>query len=268
MSQPALSYQIKSLENELCVKLFERTTTSVQITEAGIAFSEPAEEFHCQYLRTFGAVRRYSSPKKHIVLAFPYALVMRDKIYRVLMDYIVEAFPQYEVEIRINKENIDIRASLLGGIDCIVGIKPSIEDETVRYYPLFQPRCYLAVPPQHALAGHGTITPQMLDRQTLYCESGGREYTRMICNMIEQDGVAVTLKEVDTYGSAYPALVAGKGLFIGHMPYDVLPQEWYVPLRVEGLPPVVLMCLRKPASSHIHLLAQLIQRVYQEASTE
>ena len=35
ITQPAFSYQIDSLEQELGVKLFERTATSVRLTEAG-----------------------------------------------------------------------------------------------------------------------------------------------------------------------------------------------------------------------------------------
>ena len=49
ISQPALSATIKKIENRLGVKLFERTTTSVTLTEAGEAYVETARkimEFH------------------------------------------------------------------------------------------------------------------------------------------------------------------------------------------------------------------------------
>ncbi|MFD9668002.1 LysR family transcriptional regulator [Rhodococcus sp. NPDC059968] len=44
MSQPPLSQQIRALERDLGVVLFERTTRTVQLTAAGAAFLGPAKE--------------------------------------------------------------------------------------------------------------------------------------------------------------------------------------------------------------------------------
>ena len=43
VSQPTLTFQIKSLEDALGTKLFERTRHSVALTDAGVAFAQYAE---------------------------------------------------------------------------------------------------------------------------------------------------------------------------------------------------------------------------------
>src|SRR5215467_15054944 len=48
MSQPPLSHQIRLLEEELGVKLFERTKRHVQLTEAGIRLVEEARKVLAQ----------------------------------------------------------------------------------------------------------------------------------------------------------------------------------------------------------------------------
>ena len=44
LTQPAVSHQIKSLEDELGVKLFIRTSKSVRLTQAGHQFGQYAQE--------------------------------------------------------------------------------------------------------------------------------------------------------------------------------------------------------------------------------
>src|ERR1041385_8959636 len=58
MSQHPLSHQIRLLEEELGVKLFERTKRRVQLTEAGIRFVDAARNVLDQVDRAARAVAR------------------------------------------------------------------------------------------------------------------------------------------------------------------------------------------------------------------
>lgn len=60
-TQPALSYQIRSLEKELDLTLFERSTTRVVLTAAGRAFVPHAEQLYRGILNARTALKGFSA---------------------------------------------------------------------------------------------------------------------------------------------------------------------------------------------------------------
>ena len=54
ISQPAVTKQIKTLEDELKVKLFHRTTRSVELTTEGIIFLNDAKNIMNITMQDFG----------------------------------------------------------------------------------------------------------------------------------------------------------------------------------------------------------------------
>ena len=60
-TQPALSYQIRSLEKELDAALFRRTTTQVALTEAGRALLPHAEDIYRGILNARTALKGFGT---------------------------------------------------------------------------------------------------------------------------------------------------------------------------------------------------------------
>lgn len=58
ISQPAVTHQIQSLENELKTKLFRRTTRSVEMTVEGLTFLDDAKDL---VVRTRRAIKRFEN---------------------------------------------------------------------------------------------------------------------------------------------------------------------------------------------------------------
>ena len=83
-TQPALSYQIRSLEKELDLALFERSTTRVALTEAGRAFVPQAEGIYRSILNARTALKGFAR-RRTLTLRLPPVLLQRDPIYPILM---------------------------------------------------------------------------------------------------------------------------------------------------------------------------------------
>ena len=71
-TQPALSYQIRSLEKELDLALFERSTTRVALTEAGRAFVPQAEGIYRSILNARTALKGFAR-RRTLTLRLPAA---------------------------------------------------------------------------------------------------------------------------------------------------------------------------------------------------
>lgn len=67
VTQPAVSHQINSLESELNVKLFRRTTRSVEITPAGSIFINDAKNMIAIFMR---ARKRFTTPYEQEIQTF------------------------------------------------------------------------------------------------------------------------------------------------------------------------------------------------------
>lgn len=65
VSQPTISYQVKSLETELGVKLFTRDTHSVKLTPAGMSFYDSMVRIYPQIIQAAGDVREIDSHSSH-----------------------------------------------------------------------------------------------------------------------------------------------------------------------------------------------------------
>ena len=83
-TQPALSYQIRSLEKELDAALFRRTTTQVALTEAGRALLPHAENIYCGILNARTALKGFGTHHT-LTLRLPPVLLQRDPIYPCLL---------------------------------------------------------------------------------------------------------------------------------------------------------------------------------------
>ena len=76
-TQPALSYQIRSLEKELDAALFRRTTTQVALTEAGRALLPHAENIYRGILNARTALKGFGT--HHTPVSYTHLRAPRDR---------------------------------------------------------------------------------------------------------------------------------------------------------------------------------------------
>jgi len=166
ISQPPLSVQIRQLEEEIGVRLFDRTRRRVQITPAGQAFLDEARKI---VALSGEAVRRAVRAEKGEIGRLAIGFIGSAN-YSVL-PLVIQAFRQRfrSVEISLAEMNTSHQLEALCDGRIQVGfLRPprGIEGEGLTVEPIFRERLVAAMPRNHPLGGEASVTWPMLAKES------------------------------------------------------------------------------------------------------
>ncbi len=182
VSQPTLSVAIKKLEDELEVKLFERSANEVSITPLGEEIVRQAQSVLEQAAAIKEIAKRGKDP-----LSGPLKLGV---IYTIgpylLPDLVREAIERTPQMPLMLQENFTVRLLEMlrtGEIDCAILAEP-FPDTGLALAPLYDEPFLAAVPSAHPLAAKATITSQELKTETMLLLGAGhcfRDHVLEVC---------------------------------------------------------------------------------------
>ncbi len=160
MAQPPLSQQIRLLEEQLDLTLFERTTRKVSLTAAGRELYVEASRVLAEYDRFEQRVREVRSGTRGTLRIGFVDSASYDTMPRLLKAYRLR-WPSVEYELRsmssdeqiaaLNQDKIDLGLSRTAGVHA--GVHDALEALVLQREPLA-----VAVPADNPLAGQGSIS--------------------------------------------------------------------------------------------------------------
>jgi LysR family hydrogen peroxide-inducible transcriptional activator len=182
VSQPTLSVAIKKLEEELEVKLFERSANEVTVTPLGEEIVRQAQSVLEQAANIKEIAKRGKDP-----LAGPLTLGV---IYTIgpyllpdLVRQAIERTPQMPLMLQENFTVKLLEMLRTGEIDCAILAEP-FPDTGLAIAPLYDEPFLAAVPATHAFATRKTITAQELKSETMLLLGTGhcfRDHVLEVC---------------------------------------------------------------------------------------
>ena len=150
ISQPPLSMQIRALEAELGVMLFNRTQRSVALTQAGNALLGEARDILARVDQAVLMTRRVSRGEIG-ELAIGFISVADYNVLPVVLREFRRAFPLVNLTLRESTADAQIRDLLAGRID--VGfVLPPINEPSLESLPILREPLIAALPDKHPLA--------------------------------------------------------------------------------------------------------------------
>lgn len=160
VSQPSLSSQIKKVEDELGVKLFERTKRSVRLTAFGHAFLVRARDILVQVERIKSEARQQIDPFQ-AALSIGAIATIAPYFFPTLVQELSKAAPLLRLTFKEGVSASLLKDLLAGDVDMAVMSLPTdpyvFEEEA-----LFQDPFLLAVPVGHPLASASVVSQSSL----------------------------------------------------------------------------------------------------------
>ena len=184
VSQPTLSTQIRKLEEELGVTLFERTPRRVMPTPAGQDAVARARRILTEMDGMREAARRLSRPEAGTARLgiFP---TLGPYLLPEVMPQVRARFPQLQLLLTEEKSDQLLERLREGRLDAAILALP-VHDPSLHGEPLFEEPFLLAVPKQHPLAARESLRLEELSRQNLMLLEDGhclRDQALEVCQL-------------------------------------------------------------------------------------
>jgi LysR family transcriptional regulator, hydrogen peroxide-inducible genes activator len=182
VSQPTLSVAIKKLEDELEVRLFERSANEVTVTPLGEEIVRQAQSVLEQAANIKVIAKRGKDPLDG-ALRLGVIYTIAPYLLPDLVRHSIDRTPQMPLMLQENFTVKLLEMLRTGEIDCAIMAEP-FPDTGLAIAPLYDEPFVAAVPSQHPLAATGTVTAEALKKETMLLLGTGhcfRDHVLEVC---------------------------------------------------------------------------------------
>jgi len=182
VSQPTLSVAVKKLEEELDVKLFERSASEVTVTPLGEEIVRQAQSVLEQAANIKDIAKRGKDP---LAGALKLGVIYTIAPYLLpdLVRQVIKRTPQMPLMLQENFTVKLLEMLRTGEIDCAILAEP-YPDAGLASAPLYDEPFLAAIPMHHALASLASVTTEQLKGETMLLLGNGhcfRDHVLEVC---------------------------------------------------------------------------------------
>ncbi|ASJ76075.1 selenium metabolism-associated LysR family transcriptional regulator [Granulosicoccus antarcticus] len=189
MTQPAVTHQIRQLEEELNARLFDRSNNRISLTTAGQQVMEYADRILALYDEMQESVKALTGDRTGLV-----TLGASTTIAEYMLPGLLGGFRQWfpEVQIRLRVANTDAVVSMVADNSIELGVVESeVDNQLLRVEQCQRDELQVIVPPEHELAQKSCITVLELTDYPFIYREGGSGTRSVIERYFSEHGVSV-----------------------------------------------------------------------------
>jgi DNA-binding transcriptional LysR family regulator len=209
-TQPAISAQIRQMEQELGTQLFERFGSRISLTTAGKTFAEYSRQLLDSKREAFDAVRELDRiPKGEIVIAANEATCV-NVLPRVFSTY-RERFEEVQLQVIRSYSSKTIESVMDNSVDFGITQLP-VQEKRLEVVQIHSDEIRLLIPPAHPFAKKTSVSAEQIAEHPLLLPKGGRTRSRIneYLDPVEDD-VRISM-ELESSEMLKQFIIAGLGI--------------------------------------------------------
>lgn len=265
LTQPALSRQIKALEDELGWTLIARGARSISLTKEG----EVVAREGTQIIQDVEAgLERMRASINGAELRVGFAPSLAREFLGVALDRFAQLHPDARVRL-FDRTSLEMEEGLRQGtLDVMVGIRNEAAAD-IHWQSLRQDEWRLVLPARHSLAHEEVVAAEMLDgeRLLLFAKKDYPEYWKTVTDYFKKHGInAKVAGEFDGVTSLLAAVEGGMGVALLAAASRVNESQLTVARPLKPDPGMMCVAAGTPKVQDILSLAPLFVNELKEAA--
>jgi DNA-binding transcriptional LysR family regulator len=187
MTQPAVTFQIRALEDYFNTKLFDRARNKISLTKTGEEVFAYAEQILGLYKEMDNRVRNLTSHSTGVLVIGASMTIGEHKIPRLLGEF-QRKFPDVRVRLKVaNTINI---VHMVETNEVDVGIvEAPVSNKNMVVRACWCDQLMVICPPDHELAAAKSVEPEQLKNYPLISREEGSGTRSVIAGYVEQQGL-------------------------------------------------------------------------------
>ena len=209
-TQPAISAQIRQMEQELGTQLFERFGSRISLTIAGKTFAEYSRQILDSKREAFDAVRELDRiPKGEIVIAANEATCVN--VLPWVFSTYRERFEEVQLQVIRSYSSKTIESVLDNSVDFGITQLP-VQEKRLEVVQIHSDEIRLLVPAAHPFAKKTSVSAEQIAEHPLLLPKGGRTRSRIneYLDPVEDD-VRISM-ELESSEMLKQFIIAGLGI--------------------------------------------------------
>ncbi len=216
MTQPAVTFQVRQLEEQFNTRLFDRTHNRISLTEAGERVYEYANQIFDLYAQMDNAVRELTGDVSGVLMLGASTTIAEYMLPALLGDF-KKKYP--EIIIRLKVANTDGIVSMVENNTIDLGVvEAPVNNKNLVVEQCRMDHLVLIVPPGHELAKEGTVPITRICDFPFICREEGSGTREVILESLQRSGVPATgmnlAMELGSLEAIKGAVEAGMGVSV------------------------------------------------------